>query len=212
MKEFTFKYYPARILLFLLCLVLTVLILVKGFFKPEVTFVNVSFWIGGSSGLLALIFTFLNKYGMWNWVMKTLGIPDVRGNYLGKLTSSYHINDDPNQPNITKYMKIEISQNLNGFYAKSYFYDSEFHSQESSSSESISHDIEPKDNGEYLIIYRYRNTGNNFHHDHKKYNLNKHDGIAQLYFNPANKTLIGKYFNDSQDRPSYGTINLNKIL
>lgn len=211
MDKFSFKYYPARILLFLLCVIITIFILVKGIFKPDVSFINVAIWVVGSSGVLALFFTFFNKYAMWKWVQKVLGIPDIRGKYEGSLISSYHINDDPNQPNVTKYIKLEISQNINGFFVKSYFYDSEFHTQESSSSESTSHDIEPKDNGEYLIIYRYRNTGNNFHHDHKKYNLNKHDGIAQLYFNPENQTLIGKYFNDSHDRPSFGNMNLNKI-
>lgn len=211
MDKFSFKYYPARILLFLFCVVITLFILIKGIFKPHVSFTSVSIWVVGSSSILALFFNFFNKYAMWKWVLKNLGIPDIRGKYEGRLISSYHVNDDPNQPNVTKFIKLEISQNINGFFVKSNFYDSEFHTQESSSSESTSHDIEPKDNGEYLIIYRYRNTGNNFHTDHKKYNLNKHDGIAQLYFNPKNKTLIGKYFNDSQDRPSYGQLTLNKL-
>lgn len=210
MKELNFKYYPARILISILCSFIGIIVLSKNFSNPNPDGLQLFFWVFGSSGLLAICFILINKFVMWQWVLKILGLPNLNGNYEGELISSYHIDDDISKPNIKKFVKMEITHNLNGFYVKTHFYESEFHTEESSISESISHDIEAKDNGELLIVYRYRNLPNTFHKDHKKYTLNQHDGIAQLYYNPKTNTLKGKYFNDSQERPSYGNINLNK--
>jgi hypothetical protein len=210
MKEFNFKYYPAKILISILCSFIGIIVLSKSLINPNPDSLQIFMWIIGSIGLLGIIFFLINKFIMNKWFLKLFTLPNLNGNYEGELISSYHINDDMSKPNIKKFVKMEITHNLNGFYVKTHFYDSEFHKEESSISESISHDIEAKDNGEFLIIYRYRNLHNTFHKDHQKYTLNQHDGIAQLYYNPKTNTLKGKYFNDSQERPSYGTINLNK--
>ncbi len=220
MQNLNFKHYPSRILLAMLCLLIALYFVVKytivyflqSHEPTEISMVNISIEIAGMSSLLAIVFILINKFVMWKWMLKILGLPDLRGNYEGELVSSYHIDDDHNKPNITKWIKMEISQNLNGFYVDCKFYNHKEDAQYSSLSESISHDIQSKDNGEFVITYHYRNAGNKFHQEHKKYGLNAHEGIAILHFNPKNKTLIGKYFNDAQERPSYGNINLNKIL
>jgi hypothetical protein len=139
-----------------------------------------------------------------------LGLPDLRGNYTGKLESSYHVDDDESKPHITKYVKISISQNVNGFYVEAFFYEHEASLKHSSESYSVSHDIDKKPNNEYIITYRYKNKADKLHDDHEKYGLTDHDGITILTFNAKNKTLNGKYFNDSQNRPSYGNLNLTK--
>ena len=211
MKDFTFKYYPARILLFLLCIVLTLIILVKGYLQPEVTFIGVALWVIGSSSLVALIFTFFNKYAMWKYVLKILDIPEFIGSYEGELISSYQLDDDTNMSNVKKYVFMEVFQNLNGFIIESKFYDSKASKEFSSESISITHDILSVGNGKFTISYLYKNKANKFHKDNKKYKLNSHEGMAVLTYDPIEETLIGKYFNDSQERPSYGMLNLKKI-
>lgn len=151
----------------------------------------------------------INEYGFFI-LNRFFGLPNLNGSYTGKLISSYHIDDDITKPNITKFVKLTIVQNLNGFYVEAFFYEHEASITYSSESCSVSHDIDKKPNDEYIITYRYKNTGRKLHEDHEKYNLNDHDGIAILTFNAKNKTLKGKYFNDSQNRPSYGELNLFK--
>jgi hypothetical protein len=174
---------------------------------------QLNFWAKQIIAILCSLFSvttcivLMNKYG-FGMVHSLFGLPNLRGNYEGILTSSYHIDDDESKAYITKHIKLTICQDLNGFYVESFYYDHEASIKYSSSSYSVSDDIDRKNNSEYIITYRYKNNKNKFHDDHQKYILNDHDGICILTYNPENKTLIGKYFNDSADRPSYGQLNL----
>lgn len=221
MNNLSLKYYPTSILFYIVCILIAVFIYIKYIiftaFEINNYLDNNSIWdfcieIIGLSGMLASALFIINRYFMAKWFLEILNIPNLKGNYKGTLISSYHIDDDPNKPNITRYIQMEISQNLNGFFVKTQFYDNQFSNDMSSTSISTSHDIQSQDNGEFVITYFYKNEGNKFHLDHKKYGLNHHDGIAIFLFNPKNKTLIGKYFNNSQERPSYGNINLTQKI
>uniref|UniRef100_UPI00404A0A52 Cap15 family cyclic dinucleotide receptor domain-containing protein n=1 Tax=Flavobacterium sp. TaxID=239 RepID=UPI00404A0A52 len=211
MKEFTFKYYPSRILLFLLCIVLTFIILIQVVFNSEATALNVALWIAGSSSMLALIFTLFNKLVLWDWVLKFLDIPKLQGKYEGELISSYHIDDDSSKPHVKKHVKMEIDQNLNGFIVKATFYNRKSDKDYTSETVSVSHNIVAIGNGNYTINYLYRNTGNKLQKEHLKVTLNNHEGFSTLEYNPKTKSLCGSYFNDSQERPSHGKLTLNKI-
>lgn len=212
MKKLSLKYYKLSLAAFLFflsaMLYLTMNYLVGLFINDRFCFftqqIVVLFFSFISIGTFLSIF---NEYGFGVFYC-LFGLPDLRGEYEGTLISSYHIDDDKSKPNITKHVKLTISQNLNGFYVESFYYDHEAAIKYSSESYSVSHDIDEKDNGEFIITYRYKNKKNDFHEDHQKYTLNNHDGICILTYNAKNKTLIGKYFNDSSDRPSYGQLNL----
>ncbi|WP_143884531.1 Cap15 family cyclic dinucleotide receptor domain-containing protein [Chryseobacterium binzhouense] len=218
MKKTNFKYYPFRKLFLMTCLVIVIYLIIKYgvlilFNKTDFTnisAVNLIMDIAGLSSILALVFSLINEYIMWNWYLKFLGLPDLRGKYTGELVSNYHIEDDITKPNITKWIEMEIHQNINGFHVKANFYPSQYNKSETSESESITHDILAKDNGEFVITYHYRNKGNKFHKENERYKHNNHDGIAILTFDPKNKILKGNYFNDGQERESYGKLNLIK--
>lgn len=218
MQNFSFKYYPSRILLVMTCVFIALYFIIKYIITYllqsqeliKTSLLNVSIEIAGMSSLLAVVFILINKFVMGKWLLKILGLPNLRGNYQGELISCYHIDDNSNKPNITKWVKMEISQNLNGFYIESSFYNTKEDKDPTSFSESITHDILNKDNGEFVITYLYKNKGNTFHDENKKYGVNAHNGMATLIFNSKNKTLIGGYFNDSSERVSYGKLNLKK--
>jgi|AntRauTorckE5430_2_1112549.scaffolds.fasta_scaffold02371_4 hypothetical protein len=210
MKIFSFKYYPARILLTLFCIALTLVILVKGFFMPEANFINIALWVVGSASLLAIFFKTLNKYCLKNCILKMLDLPKLKGSYTGELISSYHIDDDETKPHIKKYVKMKIYQNLNGFLVEAKFYNSKNDDTFTSETESINHDIVSKGNGDYTITYLYRNKGNKLTKENKKYSLNNHEGVAILEYSTATKALNGSYFNDAAERQSFGRLNLKK--
>ncbi len=202
MKDFNFKYYPARILIFLFCVIIAIIIIVKGFLHPVPSFWTTIFWITGSSSVVALAFSLFNKYAINYYVFKLLDLPDIRGTYLGDLISSN---------STTKFVKLIISQNINGFYVEAQFFDNQYVNNCTSFSESITHDILKKENDEFIISYLYRNKVDRFHKDYKNNPLCDHSGMCSLTFNEKNKTLIGEYFNDGKQRMSYGKLNLKKI-
>lgn len=177
----------------------------------ENNIINVCIDIVGLPSTLALIFILINKYFLKKWFLGILGLPKIKGNFEGNLISSYHIDDNPNKPHIDKYVKMSISQNLNGYLVEAFFYSSKNSKEVTSESESITHEILSKGNGKFTISYLYRNSAYAFNKDHKKYNLNNHEGIAVLTYDPSELSLVGKYFNDSQERPSYGRLTLKKV-
>jgi hypothetical protein len=212
MQSFTLKYYPPKVLIGLVVLFVTLFFAIKSaFYNFQGTEVSLAGELGillGSTTVVSAGVFLINNYIMWPWLLKLLGIPDLRGTYEGKLVSSYHIDDDPEKPHVTKYLVLTISQNLNGFYVRSKFYDRKSNSDFSSQSESLNHAIKPDKDGTYIIEYLYRNLPNTLHKAHKRDVLNTHQGICVLRFNPKDRSLEGRYFNDTEQRPSYGKINL----
>ena len=210
-KNLSFKYYPATILFFLVCMVIGFILFIKyiilHFFENlnfiQIPLINIIIDIVGLSGTLSLFFILINKYFMYKWYLKILGIPNLKGKYKGELISSYK--DKEIGTNKIKYVELKISQNLNGFYVKTFIFENKNDKYNSSSSYSISHDILPIDNGEFLITYLYNNTGNTLNKE-----LNPHIGFSMLTFNPKNKTLQGNYFNNASERKSYGTLDLKR--
>lgn len=210
MNKFSFKYYPARILLALVCILLTLIVLAKGIIYTKPNFISLLLSLAGSSSILAVILIYINKHPKRNWFFKVLNLPNLNGVYEGELTSSYHLDDDETKPHIKKFVRLQIYQNLNGFLVVGQFFNLKSDENFTSQTESINHDIVSKGNGNYTISYLYGNKGNKLHKEHKKTTLNNHEGFAVLTYNPKDKTLIGSYFNDGQERPSYGKLNLKK--
>lgn len=214
MEKFSLKYYPPKILIFLVALLLTFIFLIRFFissFKEE----NLELWqeafiLITSSGIVSLIIFFINKYVMWRWLLLVLHLPDLRGTYEGKLTSSYHIDDDPNKPHVTKFVVLQIYQNLNGFYIHSKYYDHNRNTDATSESYSLTHSIVRRNDESFTIQYLYTNDPNTLHKTHRKVLLNTHQGFCILHFDPERKSLTGTYFNDTAARPSHGSLNLIK--
>ncbi|GHB47181.1 hypothetical protein [Mongoliitalea lutea] len=211
MRIFTLKYYPPRILFAIVCAIIAIIIAIKVNFFQTDSLKEVIVYISTASGLISFLFYIWNKKCSWKPFYGLLNIPFISGRYEGELQSSFREDYDPKKPFIKKTICLEVSQNLNGFYVKGKVFELESKEVESSSFESLSHDIEAKENNEYLISFRYNNTGNYFHEEHEKYGLNKHDGVAMLYLNPKDKTLIGNYFNDNSERSSHGKLSLKKV-
>lgn len=212
MIPFSLKYYPPKVLIGIVVLFITLIFGVKSAISliqgSEITLFQELIMLVSSFTLVSLLVYLLNKFIMWGWLLRLLGIPNLRGTYDGKLVSSYHIDDDPKKPHVTKYLVVTISQNLNGFYVRSKFYDRKGNREFSSQSESLSHAVKPNPDGSYTIEYLYHNLPNTLHKAHTRDVLNTHQGFCVLRFDPVNRSLEGKYFNDTETRPSYGSISL----
>lgn len=216
MKNFSFRYYPPKVLIGIFIFVLALVVFVKWLidtyvFEKQLLFWNFLFYLILSSSIVGTFFHFFNSYGLCKLTAFLLHIPDLRGTYEGKLTSSFYLDDDPQKPQITKFIRLVIFQNLNGFYVDTEISDAKNSSDNSSTSESFTHNIAPLENGCFLITYQYKNKPNKFHKDERTYQLNRHIGIVELVFNPKDKTLKGDYWNNQNDRKSYGKIELSQI-
>lgn len=75
-----------------------------------------------------------------------------------------------------------------------------------SGSESTSCSIKRAGDGSYRMIYSYTNDPRPGERD-----LSKHDGIAELEFDPDCKHGEGRYFTD-QHRQTVGTMNLKRVV
>ncbi len=166
MKKLSLKYYKlpqaAILILFAALIYLTINYFIGlyiigkfSFFMQQLVVFIISFFSVGT------ILSIFNDYGFGLFYF-LFGLPDLRGEYVGKLISSYHIDDDESKPHITKHVKLAINQNFNGFYIKSFFLNYEASVEYSSSSHSVSHDIDKIENGKYIITYRYKNNKNDF--------------------------------------------------
>lgn len=75
-------------------------------------------------------------------------------------------------------------------------------------SSSISAQLTKNSDGNYKLDYTYSNAPN----DNSEMNrdMRKHDGHCSIIFSPDLKTAKCRYFNDSRERTSYGTMKLTK--
>ena len=213
MNSFRLKYYPPNVLIALLLLTAVVCIAINQLSSLIVPQLQ-PLWanmLGLFLGFVSIgsILAMINRYG-FRLLHRFLDIPDLNGNYRGDLISSYHVDDLPQNPHITKWVEMTISQNLNGLSIRATFYDSFSDREKSSTSINISDDITAMGDGRYEIVYRYRSEGKASHPHHDRHTLNNHEGLAVLLYSPADQTLEGHYYNNSKERPSHGDMKLIK--
>ncbi|GAA0536523.1 hypothetical protein [Chitinophaga japonensis] len=211
MNKFSFKYYPPPVLVYIVCIIISLRfgynVLVNAALKNEfhikiADVLSIPLLAGFVVGCLSLI----NRTVMWKGWLRILGLYDIRGTYIGTVTSSYHMEDNPRKPNIKLYCKLIVVQNLNGFEIKGAFYNDKKMAQQSSYFTSSSEGMKKENDGSLRIHYFYSNKGDQLHPDNKKYGLNNHDGVCVLSYDPQTKQMEGYYFN--HERASHGKLVL----
>lgn len=212
MKNFNLKHYPPALLISITCIISAINLAVKAFWNRYIgtssTLFNELSIIVSSSSLVVFILSNLNKL-MWKWWLKLIGLIDVRGDYYGKLISSYDSTEDSNE-NIELNCKVKIVQNVNGLRIEGDFFTDAALTQRSSSFLSSHEEIETLDNGNASIRYFFANKGNQLHDDNLTRGLTNHEGVAVLTFDVNTKKITGYYFN--HERKSSGQIRLEPIV
>lgn len=214
MDKFSFKNYPPRVLVFLVCLIVTIK---YGLHKLGNTFfhrenygvITDLIYIFISAGTVLTILRWVNSKFMWRWLLRLLGLSDIRGTYQGYILSSFREDNDPSKSNIKRFCKIMISQTINGFYVKGDYFSDEEMKQHTSGFSSDHEELRKQPDGTCLVSYFYDNIGDKFHAGHQKYGLTNHTGICVLTYLPKERELQGYYFN--RDRESNGKIFLKRI-
>lgn len=194
MKHLNFKNYPPKVLITLVLLISATVIFLKQLIYSQSFNWEIYAMMLLTVSAVSAIFYLINKFIMWKWFLKLLGLIDIRGKYAGELISSFHENDDPDRPNIKMKIEIKISQNINGTKIFGKVSPSKGKESNTSDFESEWVNLQSLENGNYLLEYRYSNRSNINHSWHKKYNLTSHTGFASLEFYPKEKTLKGIYF------------------
>jgi SMODS-associating 2TM, beta-strand rich effector domain len=208
MQTFNFRYYPPRLLLFIVVIFLIVYFTVKAYFS-EILFtqiLQVDGFLFASSSLLALAFGFIATKLKHKWLYKLLDLPLVDGNYKGKLISSYHINDDPTMPHETREYVCAIVQTLNGFIIKGQISNN---GVVSSTFKSTWTDIVRNEDGSYQLLFLYQNDPEQVNNpDKNAFQLEIHRGMCQFDVGLNQKELTGHYFN--YERDSKGKIEIKR--
>jgi hypothetical protein len=214
MEKLSFKNYSPRLLAFIICLIVAVKFglhqLGNMLFahKSETLYAQVVYLLL-TFGTILSILGLINKYCVWKWLLKLLGVCYVKGDWQGYIISSFHEEDDPSKPNIRLFCKVKIVQNLNGFHVLgSYFTDTQM-TVLSSRFTSKYEEMEKQPDGSYRVHYFFTNTGDTFHPDHKNYNLNNHQGVCILTCDRDGAQMQGNYFN--HERLSHGKVLLQRI-
>jgi hypothetical protein len=214
MEKLSFKNYSPRLLIIVICLIIAVkfglheLVNVLWKHKAE-SFYLQALYLLLSFGTVLSILGLINKYCVWKWVLKLLGLCYVKGNWHGYIKSSFHEDDDPSKPNIILFCKVKIVQNLNGFHVVgSYFTDEQMTTEPSSRFTSRYEEMEKQPDGSFRLHYFFTNTGDQFHSNHKNYTLNNHQGVCILTCDQDDQ-MHGNYFNN--ERLSHGKIVLQRV-
>lgn len=212
MEKLSFKNYPPRLLAIIICLIITVRFGLHELFgkqKPESIYDQMKYLLL-SFGTVILIVTLINKYCVWEWLLKRLGVCYVKGNWQGYIKSSFHEDDDPSKPNIILFCKVKVVQNLNGFHVMgSYYTDEQMMTEPSSRFISKYEEMEKQLDGSFRLHYFFSNTGDQFHPSYKQYTLNNHQGVCVLTCNQEGNQMQGNYFN--YERLSHGRIVLQRV-
>lgn len=206
MKDLNFRYYNGRLLIAIILILAAALITVK-----QLIATHHFSWVHFAQDFavistIALVMGLINQYAMFPFYLKLLGLTNLRGEYKGYLTSSFHVDDDPDKENIKKYMILEIAQNINDIEIFITLFNSDDYSTPTSTSKSNWVQYRALSNGNSIIEYSYSSTPNKIHPDDKKYGLTAHWGFSSLTYNPTDKTLTGFYF--TYENQSFGTISL----
>jgi hypothetical protein len=214
MDRFSFKNYPPKVLVFLICLIIAIKFGLHKvgalFFKQAalLSWTDLSF-IALSAGTVMTLMTWINRKVMWKWLLNLLGLCDVRGVYEGYIVSSFHHQDNPEQSNIKRYSRIRIFQNINGLYISGEYFPDEQMNNPSSSFTSYNEEIKKQADGNFQLYYFFKNEGDQLHIDHDLYGLNNHTGICVLTYRKEEQTLEGYYFN--RERSSHGKVFLKRV-
>jgi len=211
MNKFNLKNYPPKILMIIVCIIIAVNFFAKTLWEKyfqhdKDSVIEQCLIIVTSYGIVISALTIINKYVMWNWLLRLLRLADINGEYSGKMISSYQ---NESNANIELYCKFHILQNLNGFLVTGEFYNDGGYKNKSSTFISSSEELTKLEDGKFQIHYFYNNIGQQLNKSHEKYFLNNHSGVSVMVFNPINRTIEGYYFN--HERTSYGTIALVPI-
>ena len=208
MKTLNFRYYPPRLLLFIVVLFLIIYFTLKALFSkfPLEQIVQTDGVLLASSSFLALVFGLIATNLKWKKLYSLLDLPLVEGNYKGKLISSYHVNDDPTMPHETRDYECMITQTLNGFSIKGKISNN---GVVSSTFKSTWTDIVRNEDGSYQLLYLYQNDPEHVNSpDKKAFSLEIHRGMCQLDISLNQKHLTGNYFN--YERDSKGQIDIKR--
>jgi hypothetical protein len=209
MDKFSFKNYPPGILVFLICLIVAIKFglhkLGDIVFKQETLLSWLDLvYILLSAGTVMFLMKLINLKVMWKWLLKLLGLCDVRGVYEGYILSSFQDNNSQNF--IKRYCKIQVAQNLNGLYVSGDYFSDEQMKEHTSGFTSSYEELKKQADGSFQVYYFYSNKGDLFHADQRSYGLNNHEGICVLVYRPELQTLEGYYYN--RERSSHGKIFL----
>lgn len=211
MDKFSFKNYPPGILVFLVCLIVAIKF---GLHKlGDIVFKHVTLlswldllYILLSAGTVISLMRLINRKVMWRWLLKLLGLCDVRGVYEGYILSSFL--DDHSQEFIKRFCKIRVAQNLNGLHISGDYFSDEQMKAQTSGFTSHHEELKKQADGSFQLYYFYSSKGDLFHADQKKYGLNNHEGICVLVYRAELQTLEGYYYN--RERSSHGKIFLTR--
>jgi len=211
MDKLTFKNYPPSILTFLICLIvafnLAFTVVYRIIWKDEAAgFFDELLIILLSYSVVLAVLNIINKYFAWKWLFKLLGLPYLKGEYIGTLTSSYHVDEDISKPHIQLYCVLNILQNINALKIEGDFYTDKACKKWSSGFKSSWEETKKKDDENFIIRYFFSNKGSQLHPDNKKYGLTNHDGVSVFTLDPKTNTLKGYYFN--HERFSNGEISV----
>lgn len=213
MKNFTLKNYPPGILAAIFAFGITLQYLFSYFFAlltgSENTFINQIIGLLTSGGAVLTALNILNTKFRPNWLLRLLHIGDIQGNFKGHLLSSYYVGDNPDNERVKMYVKLEISQNLNGFSVFGKFFNDIGMQDLSSTFKSSLEEMSELQDGRYQLVYLYYNEGNQLHADQTTIGLNNHKGVCVLTFDPQTRSLDGYYFN--YERSSHGNITLTPL-
>ena len=210
MDKFSFKNYPPGILIFLICLIVAIKF---GLHKlGDIVFKHATLlswldllYILLSAGTVISLMRLINRKVMWRWLLKLLGLCDVRGIYEGYILSSFQ--DDSNEF-IKRFCKIQVIQNLNGLHISGDYFSDEQMKEQTSGFTSHHEELKKQADGSFQVYYFYSSKGDLFHADQKKYGLNNHEGICVLVYRAELQTLEGYYYN--RERSSHGKIFLKR--
>jgi hypothetical protein len=146
-------------------------------------FPSLPFWVEGISPLTAygLLFSFFDKVA-WHWPifrwLKIVTVPDIRGRWLGKQTSSYVENDK----HVTSRVIMEVTQTFSGLKVDTYY-------QRWSSKISAAQFVEIESQPTLLIMFDAERKVS-----YEEADGNTLRGSCKLVLTP-NSTLQGTYFN-----------------
>jgi hypothetical protein len=214
MDKFSFKNYPPGVLAFLICMVVAVrfgLHKLNNIFFKQTTLLSWAdlFYIFLSAGTVITLMTWINRKIMWKWLLKLLGLCDVRGVYEGYIVSSFHHLDNPELSNIKLYSRIKIGQNINGLHISGTYFPDEQMKNPSSCFASYNEEMKRQADGSFQLYYFFKNEGDQLHPDHDLYGLYNHTGICVLTYRKEEQTLEGYYFN--RERSSHGKVFLKRV-
>lgn len=160
------------------------------------TFFGLTAWTITSSLVFGGFYWLFNRF-IWKnkWIKKALGMPDLNGEWTCKALS----NNIGNGKQYDWEAKIKITQTLDKICISMI-------NKQSSTSNSITACIKNVEGTDYQLSYNYENKPTVT----AAGDMRKHDGFCVLTFKENDRTAEGYYFNNIQDRKTYGEMQLQK--